>query len=344
MNNEKIDNCYICNSAGNLLYSEQQDKLFGVQGKWNNYKCSNPSCDLLWLSPRPIESDIWMAYTSYYTHSPQITKKVGVIKSAYRKMRDRYYLVKYGYDTLNRKVMWFDPLLSLPLYFFPPGRADADFAVMHLPFKAGGRLLEVGCGSGYTLSLFKRLGWRVEGVEIDPKAADVARSNGLEIHTGDLYSKHYEDNQFDAIAMSHVIEHVHDPIGILRECHRILKPKGVISLATPNSMALGHLLYGRSWLPLDPPRHLNLFNPINFEIILKKAGYEIVKNKTIIRDANSCFIGTRAIHKFGFFKFGSSSSLLLKIWGRGMQILEWWAMKINKFRGEEIIMVARKVQ
>jgi predicted SAM-dependent methyltransferase len=159
---------------------------------------------------------------------------------------------------------------------------------------------------------------------------------------GDVYSKHYADNCFDAITLSHVIDHVHDPVGLIRECARILKPGGILSMVTPNSASLGHLIYKSSWLHLDPPRHLHIFNSSVLENIVTELGLKIEISETIIRDANGLFIACRSISNTGTFVMGSDAGIVLKIWARIMQMFEWLILKVWPLRGEEVLLVVRK--
>ena len=62
------------------------------------------------------------------------------------------------------------------------------------------------------------------------------------------------------MTLNHVVEHLHDPAGVLRRIAAILRPGGTLWIATPNLHALGHRRYGPDWLALDPPRHLVLFH------------------------------------------------------------------------------------
>ena len=334
--------CFVCDCDGTALYPQQQDKLFGVSGFWNINKCSNKACGLLWLNPMPIVEDIGKAYQTYYTHSDRTQSSKSLLARAYHYIKSSYLASKFGYTNAVDRFSILNRVLGSIMYLHPPRRADLDFSVMHVPFKQNGRLLEIGCGSGGMLSIMQSLGWQVEGVEVDPLGVEVARAKGLNVHLGDVFSKKYADNSFDAITLSHVIEHVHDPIGLIEECKRILKPSGIISMVTPNSESFGHSVYKNSWLHLDPPRHLHIFNPYVLESLLTKSGLQTVVNETLIRDANNLFIGCRSIKKIGSYKMGSSSGAVEKVWGRVLQMLEWIMLKVMPSRGEEILLVVRK--
>jgi SAM-dependent methyltransferase len=122
-------------------------------------------------------------------------------------------------------------------------------------------MLDIGCGSGVTLRLLRGAGWEAIGQELDSAAADQARRySGCKVHVGAVEDLVAEAESFDAITMSHVIEHVTDPVGLLRACRRLLKPGGRVVAVTPNIDSLGHHVYAMDWRGLEPPRHLQLFS------------------------------------------------------------------------------------
>jgi SAM-dependent methyltransferase len=145
--------------------------------------------------------------------------------------------------------------------------------VRHLHRPSGrGRLLDVGCGDGTFLGEMSRAGWDVQGLEPDPEAAALARKTGVPVVETPLEDASFEAESFDAVTMSHVIEHMHDPVGALHTCRHILRPGGTLWLATPNLESRGHALFGRDWIGLDPPRHLVLFTRASLANALEQAG------------------------------------------------------------------------
>jgi 2-polyprenyl-3-methyl-5-hydroxy-6-metoxy-1,4-benzoquinol methylase len=290
----------------------------------------------------PVEEDIGEAYRTYYTHNEQAQASTSLPARAYRYIKSCYLASRFGYTNAVGVLSPLQRMLGLIMYLHPARRADLDFSVMHVPFKENGRLLEIGCGSGTMLHIMQNLGWQAEGIEVDPVGVEVARAKGLNVHLGDVYSKQYEDNSFDAITLSHVIEHVHDPLALMRECARILKPGGIISMVTPNTASFGHLVYKSSWLHLDPPRHLHIFNPAPLASLATRLGLKIIVNETLIRDANNLFIGCRSIRNTGTYVMGSGAGIALKIWARTMQMFEWLLLKATPQRGEEVLLIVRK--
>ena len=152
---------------------------------------------------------------------------------------------------------------------------------MGLSAHARGALVDVGCGAGAFLARMRDLGWSVAGVDLDPAAVRQARALGLEVHEGDLASAAHRDNRFDAVTLRHVVEHVANPMALLRECWRVLKPGGVLSAVTPNADSLGHRLFGADWRGLEPPRHLQVFTVPSLGALVARAGFQSVRCRSI---------------------------------------------------------------
>jgi 2-polyprenyl-3-methyl-5-hydroxy-6-metoxy-1,4-benzoquinol methylase len=259
-------NCPLCGESGEMLYPRLKDRLFEAPGSWNLKQCPNDDCGLIWPDPTPLIEDIGKAYVNYYTHSSATANL-----SSRAKIRQRFEMIyirqRFGYPAPSPN--YWDILLGFLFYHREGGTT-------FVRWKPGGRLLDVGCGSGDYLTLMKSLGWEVEGVEFDPAAVAAARKTGLSVRCGSLEEQAYPSESFDAIMMHHVIEHVPDPVASLKECARILKPGGEVLLFTPNSSSLTHSLFRECWRGLETPRHLHIFSPASAARALKLAGMDDV--------------------------------------------------------------------
>jgi SAM-dependent methyltransferase len=134
----------------------------------------------------------------------------------------------------------------------------------------------VGSGSGAFVAQMRRLGWDAEGIEPDAAAVQVARRAGLPVTAGSLSDLEdgARDGAYDAVTLSHVIEHLHEPASALATVHRVLRPGGTLWIATPNVESRGHAEFGRDWLALDPPRHLVVFAPAALADLVTSAGFD----------------------------------------------------------------------
>jgi SAM-dependent methyltransferase len=209
------------------------------------------------------------AYARYYTHNagPSAACSGRGLKVA---LRNGYLHARWGYDGA--------PSLALGRWFLGRRRRAAlDLEVRHLPRPEGrARLLDVGCGMGAFLATMKARGWEVHGLEPDPAAAAAARAVGIDVRRGTLVDADWPGGSFQAVTMSSVIEHVHDPAEDLAVCRRLLAPGGLIHIVTPNIDALGDERFGRHWRGLEAPRHLVLFNRGSLARLLDACGFEDV--------------------------------------------------------------------
>jgi SAM-dependent methyltransferase len=138
----------------------------------------------------------------------------------------------------------------------------------------GGRVLDVGCGVGWTVALLRELGFSAVGLEPAPHAAQIARDHyGVEVITAVLQEAPLPEAAFDAVILFDVLEHVHDPIGDLRSIHYVLRPGGAVVIKVPNLAAWQAHLLGKWWYALDPPRHLFHFSAGPLRRLLEKAGF-----------------------------------------------------------------------
>lgn len=325
METEDIHACPLCGSPGDLLYSGVEDRLYGVPGRWQIRKCRAEPCGLLWLDPRPTPQDIGKAYADYFTHDSATRKKPRAsLLSRATELRGRFLRKLWQFSAGQKHV-----------------RHDAD--LMYLNGIKPGRLLEIGCGNGRRLAQLRDHGWRVEGQEVDAKAAQFARERlGLTIHEGLIRELALKSESYDAVILSHVIEHVHDPVGLLVEARRLLKPEGILTVATPNAEGLGHRTFGKHWYGLDAPRHLLLFSPRTLATTARKAGFENFRTWTTATHASTFSTPSLAIQARGRVDMHARPDLDHLVAGAAFQL---WAQQYLKFdpdSGEECVLQATK--
>ncbi|MBP2688018.1 MAG: putative S-adenosylmethionine-dependent methyltransferase [Deltaproteobacteria bacterium] len=326
---EPVSDCYLCGSRGDLLYQGLSDKLFGTPGAWNLKRCPGPECGLIWLDPMPTREDIGKAYRTYYTHHSGASaggRKIDWPSIALTKISKPLYKLFMRVIGLRRfEKRWQERSGRMFLEDPPPGH----------------RLLDVGCGGGDLLARMRRSGWYVEGVDVDAAALDQARlKHGLRVYLGSLEDLRFPEDSFDAITMNHVIEHVHEPVPMIRECFRLLRPGGRLVLVTPNSNSMGHREFGSCWRGLEPPRHLHLFTMRTLAECATRAGFLSVDTWTLPTNSEGMLLEsfdirerTTGIRKWEYLKWAATSSLKFR---------EYLLTKNNKEGGEEVVLVASK--
>jgi 2-polyprenyl-3-methyl-5-hydroxy-6-metoxy-1,4-benzoquinol methylase len=230
-------NCGLCGSQEQQVIRSVPVQRYGLAAYFQLVRCH--TCNLVYLNPRPDKQE-----------------------SA------AYYPPEYQADM--RKVLqeaWANPITRKGLEMVRRRRTPRC--------SHKGKLLEIGAASGIYLQGQRELGWDVEGIEIDQESAEYARQKyGLTIHTGDAEEilPEMPEGTFDAVAMWHVLEHLHHPLQILREICRVLKPGGLLIVEAPNYGSPLVTLFGRYWFPLEIPRHLYHFTPQTLQAMFSRAG------------------------------------------------------------------------
>ncbi|MBL4844726.1 MAG: class I SAM-dependent methyltransferase [Planctomycetes bacterium] len=146
-----------------------------------------------------------------------------------------------------------------------------------------GSLLDVGCGAGRFLLAARERGWRVAGVDLSESNARAGQATGLDVRSAALADAGFEEQSFDAARLNQVIEHVPEPLDLLRDVAKVLRPGGLLSLATPNIASLSARFLGAQWnhLGSELNGHLVLFSRATLTRALVEAGFRPLRWKTI---------------------------------------------------------------
>ena len=141
-----------------------------------------------------------------------------------------------------------------------------------------GRLLDIGCDQAIALQEARRRGWNVEGVEINSAVAQAAMDRtGIVIHDRPVEQLVLPEGSFDAIICNQVIEHVPDPLALIAEIRRLLRPDGVAFIGTPCFTApIGILFKRHKWYALLPSEHFWQFGPRSLRRLIQKTGLTVV--------------------------------------------------------------------
>lgn len=332
-------NCPVCQSQGSLLYAELTDRLFNVEGNWNMKRCNNIDCGTLWLDPTPTEENLPKLYSDYCTHNDLVLPR-NLLRTALAGIQAAYLQTRYGYESSLPK--WATPLLAYIAYLHPAWKDALDASVFYLPARQGGHLLEVGCGSGATLQSIATKGWQVTGVDLDEAAVKNARSKGLEVHQGSLCAQNFMANSFDAIVMSHLIEHVPNPTELLNECYKLLKKDGVLIALTPNAGSDLHKYYGRNWIGLDAPRHLQIFTLKSLANIATKTNYSSVKVFSTMHGIVFHELASTELALGKKHSMGNRGTLTHYILGNIKGLFLGWLHKLSLNSGVEAVLICKK--
>ncbi len=326
--------CPLCESAGKVVYDGLVDRSWDAPGIWSCRQCR--TCGHLWLDPRPLDDEIARLYVSYYTHG--VERPFPLEGDRFWPRCRRGVLEAFGYLGTARDST--ELFLGRAMRFVPPIREECEEIVHSVPGPPHGRLLDIGCGDGAFLRLMRGLGWTVHGVEPDPKAASVARVQGIDVIESPIERARLPADAFDAITMSHVIEHAPDPIAVFVAARRALKPGGTLFLFTPNAESWGHAMFGRAWYPLEPPRHLHVFRSKNLMMCAERAGLQVVRVLTTGR-LHLIFDASVSIRRRGRFRF-DDPAVRASVPERFFRVFENLLVRVRPNAGEEIVMLCTK--
>ncbi|MFN4261206.1 MAG: class I SAM-dependent methyltransferase [Gemmataceae bacterium] len=231
--------CLLCGSQYWKPLLEAPDALQGESGLWFAVvQCQN--CGLCYTNPRPDAGSIQHFYPASYrphqTSEPRRQRKWKLTKPWRGARKERHFLTWHGQ----------------------------------------GRLLDFGCGGGSFLRRVHDQGWQVTGIDVSSDAVARIRAEfGLHALVGSLPHEELSPESFDVITMWHVLEHVHEPLRILREAQRLLVPGGHLYVAVPNIDSLPFRWFKQYWFGLDLPRHLTHFTPPSLQLMLEHAHFRV---------------------------------------------------------------------
>lgn len=273
---EYVPSCPVCSSTDRREeVSGLEDRSYGcAPGKWTLHRCIG--CGCAYLDPRPNRASIGLAYARYFTHGATPRKARNPLVAWLRQGLANSYRNRLFGTRLKPAIPAGWAISSLARTQARSLRLDGRG--LDLAIGSKGKLLDIGCGNGEFLVFAKAAGWDCFGIEPDAVAAALAIEQG-----GSVIGSHLEeidsayDGFFDVITLSHVIEHVHDPVDFSRRCRRLLKQGGFLSIETPNIDSIGYEMYSRSWRGLEPPRHLVLFNRRSLTQCLSHSGFDDVR-------------------------------------------------------------------
>lgn len=150
------------------------------------------------------------------------------------------------------------------------------------PYKKNGNLLDIGSASGFLLEEAEKLGFSPYGIEISEYSSDIAKKKfGYDrIYNGILENAPFEDNFFDVITMCDLLEHVEDPIKVLKLANRFLKKSsstesGYILISTPNTNSFTSKIMNSKWTQYKL-EHLYYFNKKTIKMLSDLTGFEII--------------------------------------------------------------------
>lgn len=273
---ETVTFCPICQEKAFEPVFKCTDELVSKE-QFSIIRCA--ACDLHLTSPRPTLNTIGQYYKSYeyISHSDS---KGGLINWAYHYVRT---------IALKQKLS-------------------------HIKQHTNGtRLLDNGAGSGGFLSYMANNGFDCVGLEPDLDARSLAHSkHGLFLKEPKVLDEMLGREKFDVITMWHVLEHIHEPVDLLKKLCSLLEKNGVLFVAVPNHRSKDALIYKNNWAAYDVPRHLFHFSKDTLSKAADVSGF--VVDQIIPMQFDSYYVSmlsekNRGVHLFNGILNGLRSNL-----------------------------------
>ncbi len=137
----------------------------------------------------------------------------------------------------------------------------------------GSNLLEIGCGEGILLNELKKSGFNVLGIDPSMGAVKRAIQKNINVREG-YFDENSFDEKFDAIILSHVLEHIEDPEKFILTVKKNIKPEGYLFLTQTNYGGLIPKLQKRNWYAWVPEQHFWHFSVQGLIFWLKSLGFK----------------------------------------------------------------------
>jgi len=292
--------CCVCEKDHILLLYSLYDDRYGYPGCFNLMHCT--SCGHLFLDEKFSPDQLADLYSNYYP------------RSSFDIETYKFHKETSGFFS------WFDGANSSVFRWVPRNV----------------RVLDIGCGFGESLGYHTARGCDVYGVEADENIRRVAEKFGYNVHVGLFDPDVYESDFFDYVTMDQVLEHVVAPLEVLRGVERVLKPGGQVILSVPNAAGWGAKVFGSKWINWHAPYHLQFYSEHSIQVAARKAGLEMIEEKTI---TPSAWLYFQWLHLLTYPKQGEPSAF----WA-GAACGDPTALSIGKKAASLVLAVLHKIK
>ncbi len=202
------------------------------------------NCNLVYINPRLSEKESKDLYTKNIISPAQY----------YKESQEGDYI------TFKKRVQWIEEM-----------------------YGKKGKMLDIGCNIGTFLKAANESSWDCYGIDINKSVEEDCKRIGIKFFAATLEEAKFKNDFFDVIVMNDLIEHVHDPRGLINQVHKILKPDGLIFIVTPDIGSITARLLSKRWHHLKPNEHITYFSKPTMRRLLEGQGFSIITMKHVSR-------------------------------------------------------------
>ena len=262
---EDVHSCPVCHSSNQLPWSDAHDLLTQLSDQDFIYSTCG-ECDVLYMSRRPVESEVSFFYRGDYHPYQSETSKTYLTESRLSKLKR--WTKKY--------VFFLNPNVNIRRQYQKHYRTNG----------LGLNFLDFGCGAGKQLNYLKKFQWNTVGVDFSPIAVETAVRNGHQGYLVHDFSQSEIHDFFDLVRMNHVVEHLYHPHEVLSGVAKKMKRGATLHIAVPNPNGISAKIFQSNWHGLDCPRHVILYSPKAMVDLLHANGFSkcVVLHETITKD------------------------------------------------------------
>ena len=150
--------------------------------------------------------------------------------------------------------------------------------INRMGIEKGGAVLDIGCGKGETVYCLAREGYNIAGLEPFSSRPFADEDLNRRIIRKQLAEAAFPDGNFSMVLLWSVLEHIADPLPLLKEISRITRPGGYFMLSVPNLNTVQHSLMKMFWPGFGPPAHVFVYTIKGIQKILGSMGFRLFKN------------------------------------------------------------------
>ena len=151
---------------------------------------------------------------------------------------------------------------------------DRASAILDASGERSPQVLDVGAGQGHLVHCFRSMGFTADGVEPSPAGREAARG----LYAIDLFDRvPTGETTYSLVTLIHCLEHARDPVGLLEDVRRVVRPGGTVFIEVPNAESIEMWVPRRRREILDVPAHLFHFVPRTLTLTLERAGFRVTE-------------------------------------------------------------------